>query len=44
MVEVFVSDSCLRQSLMEEHFRHLPDFFRLARKFQRGKGTLQVRV
>ena len=42
MVEVLVSDVQLRQGLWEEHLRAMPDLARLARKLQRGKGTLQV--
>jgi len=40
-VEVLVSDVQLRQGLWEEHLRAMPDLARLARKLQRGKGTLQ---
>lgn len=42
MVEVFVSEVQLRQSLQEEQLKRFPDLFRLSRKLQRGKGTLQV--
>ena len=42
VVEVLVSDIQLRQGLWEEHLRAMPDLGRLARKLQRGKGTLQV--
>lgn len=42
VVEVLVSDVQLRQGLWEEHLRAMPDLARLARKLQRGKGTLQV--
>ena len=42
VVEVLVSDVQLRQELWEGHLRAVPDLARLARKLQRGKGTLQV--
>jgi len=42
VVEVLVSDVQLRQELLEGHLRAMPDLTRLARKLQRGKGTLQV--
>ena len=43
VVEVFVTETQLRQSLQEEQLKRFPDLFRLSRKLQRGKGTLQVR-
>ena len=41
IVEVFFSDLELRQMVQEE-LRFMPDFFRLGRKLQRNKATLQV--
>lgn len=42
MVELLVSEVHLRQALQEEQLKRFPDLFRLSRKLQRGKGTLQV--
>ncbi|XP_065906455.1 DNA mismatch repair protein Msh2-like isoform X3 [Dysidea avara] len=46
LVEVFIKDDSLRQMLREELLKKLPDFYRIAKKFQRHKATLQdcVRV
>ena len=41
MVELLFTDPQLRQSLREDHLKCLPDFFRLGKKLQRGKGALQ---
>ena len=37
-----MKDESLRQMLREEFIRRMPDFYRLAKKFQRHKATLQV--
>jgi len=41
LVEQFVQNSDIRQSLYEDHLRKMPDFQRIATKFQNKKATLQ---
>ncbi|XP_061169324.1 DNA mismatch repair protein Msh2-like [Saccostrea echinata] len=41
IVEFFVINTELRQLVAEDHLRRIPDFQRLARKFQQRKASLQ---
>ena len=42
IVEIFVDNVPLRHTLQDKTLKCLPDFFRLTKKLQKGKGSLQV--
>ncbi|CAG8456480.1 9119_t:CDS:10 [Diversispora eburnea] len=41
LVEIFVNDTEIRQSIREDHLKSTPDLHRIAKRFQRGSATLQ---
>lgn len=42
VVETFLDDSDLRQTLHDDQLRKVPDFQMLAKKFQKKRANLQV--
>eukprot|EP01134_Creolimax_fragrantissima_P000450 CFRG0450T1 len=40
VIQAFIEDSAVRQSLQEEHLKKVPDLYRIMKKFQRKKAKL----